>query len=98
MFVVAKLGPIKKIGKWAGEHKPLAIGGGAILGTTLLAGLVLGSIPLYRKFVKPRLEQFRKKGSGRVTKRSADDELLDELISDPEFMEFLENFEPEFEL
>jgi hypothetical protein len=81
---------------WAEKNPVIAIGGAA--GTAVLATLIAGAYPLWKKIIQPRLEKMKKERStGRHIKRSVDDEYVDELISDPEFVEFLEGLAAELE-
>ena len=81
---------------WAQKNPAIAIGGAA--GTAVLATLIAGAYPLWKKIIQPRLEKMKKERStGRHVKRSVDDEYVDELISDPEFLEFLEGMAAELE-
>ena len=53
---------------------------------------------MWKNVIRPRLEKMKsERSTGRHVKRSAEDEYVDELISDPEFVEFLENMAAELE-
>ena len=83
---------------WAKDHKGLAVGGAA--GTAVLAGLVASAYPLWKFIVKPRLDKMKAAkltGKHPRVKRNMDEEYIDELISDPEFIEFLEGMAAELE-
>jgi hypothetical protein len=80
---------------WAQEHKGLAIGGavGGILLTLVAAGF-----PLWKKVIQPRLQKKKgQKATGRFVKRDAEDEYIDELLENAEFLEFLEDLAAELE-
>jgi len=81
---------------WAQKNPALAIGG--VAGTAVLATLIAGAYPLWKKVIQPRLEKMKKERStGRLVRRSFEDEYVDELISDSEFIEFLEGMAAELE-
>jgi hypothetical protein len=85
-----------KAKEWAVNHPTLAISGAA--GVGLLAAIAAGAYPLWKKVLKPRLEKFRKqKATGRHVKRDVDDEYLDELLDDPEFVQFLTDMATQLE-
>jgi hypothetical protein len=81
---------------WAVTHPGLAIGGAASVG--LLAALAASAYPLWKKVIKPRLAQMkREKATGRHVKRGVDDDYLDELLEDPELIQFLTDMAAELE-
>jgi hypothetical protein len=84
---------------WAKNNKGLAIGG--VAGTAVLASLIASAYPLWKYVIQPRLEKMKKDKSvgGRHphVKRDIDEEYVDELISDPEFLEFLQGMAEELE-
>ena len=52
--------------------------------------MVAAAYPLWKKVLQPRLEKVKKgkaTGRGAHSKRSVEDEYLDELLADPEFLE-----------
>ena len=64
----------------------------------LLTTLAAAAYPLWKKVIQPRLEKMKgQRSTGRPVKRSVDDEYVDELISDPVFVEFLEDLAAELE-
>ena len=84
---------------WVKDNQGLAIGGAA--GTAVLAGLIASAYPLWKKIIKPRLVKLRE---GKLTggkhphaKRDVEDEYFDEVLSNPEFLEFLEGWAAELE-
>jgi hypothetical protein len=53
--------------------------------------LAAAGFPLWKKVIQPRLQKKKaQKSTGRHVKRDADDEYIDELLEDTEFLEFLE--------
>jgi hypothetical protein len=85
---------------WAKDHKGLAIGGGVVAGSALVTALVVGAIPLWKKIVQPYIEKLRAQqaqGKGKVQKRSVEDEYLDTLIADEDFVNFLEGLNDQFD-
>ena len=81
---------------WAQKNPAIAIGG--VAGAAFLTTLVAAAYPLWKKVIQPRLEKMKgQRSTGRPVKRSVDDEYVDELISDPEFVEFLEDLAAELE-
>ena len=87
---------IGKLQHWAGTHKGLAIGGA--VGAGVLATIAIAAYPLWKKVIKPKMAAMKKKkAAGRYAKRSADDEILEELLQDEEFLEFLEELALEME-
>lgn len=87
---------IGKLQHWAGEHKGLAIGGAVSAG--VLATLAIAAYPLWKKVIKPKMDEMKKKkASNRYVKRSADDEVLEEMLHDEEFLSFLEELAMEME-
>jgi hypothetical protein len=83
------------VGFWAFTHKPLAIGAG--VATT--AALAAGAYALWKKVIEPKIKEAKKKKlaqegekgeKGKLVKRAPEDELLDHLMADEEFISFLE--------
>ena len=74
---------------WAKDHPKLAIGG--VAGTAALVTMIAAAYPLWKKVIQPHLAKLRKeRATGRgVVKRSVEDEYLDELVADTEFLEQL---------
>jgi hypothetical protein len=74
---------------WAKDHPKLAIGGAA--GTAAVLTMIAAAYPLWKKVIQPHLAKLRKeRATGRgVVKRSVEDEYLDELVSDADFLESL---------
>jgi hypothetical protein len=86
----------QNIGAWAKHNRNAAIG--AAVGTGVLVTILAAAYPLWKKVIKPRLaEMKKKKAAGRYAKRSADDEIIDELLQDEEFLSWLEDVAVEFE-
>lgn len=80
---------------WAYTHKPLAIG----VGVATTAALVAGVYALWKKVIEPKIKEGKKKKleeegekseGGKLVKRAPEDELLDHLMENEEFMTFLE--------
>jgi hypothetical protein len=81
---------------WAKGHPGLAIGGA--VGTGLLLTLVAAGLPLWKKVIQPGLKKKKtQKATGRHVKREAEDEYIDELLEDEEFLEFLQLMTAEVE-
>lgn len=84
------------MGNWVGTHKPAAIAIG--VGSGALIAVVAAAYPLWKKVIKPRLDEMKKqKAAGRHVKRSADDEMIEEALQDEEFLEFLADLAAEFD-
>ena len=63
---------------------------GGAASTAALVTIVAAAYPLWKKVIQPHLQKMRKgKATGRErhSKRSVEDEYLDELVSDVEFLE-----------
>ena len=92
-------GRILKAKVWAAQNKALLVGGG-IATTGLIAALVAGAIPLWKKVIQPRLTQMKKDHAAgkKVSKRSVEDVYVDELIADEEFVSFLEELAEHMDL
>jgi hypothetical protein len=85
---------------WAQDHKGLAIGGGVVGASALVTALIAGGIPLWKKIVQPYIAKLRAQqaqGKGKVQKRSVEDEYLDTLIADEDFVNFLEELSDQFD-
>jgi hypothetical protein len=87
---------VQNIGAWARHNRGAAIG--TAVGTGVVVTLLAAAYPLWKKVIKPRLaEMKKKKAAGRYAKRSADDEIVDELLQDEEFLSWLEDVAIEFQ-
>jgi hypothetical protein len=83
-----------KVQLWVKQHPGLAIGGA--VGTAAIVALLASAWPIWNNIIKPRL--MKKKAAQRANgrhfhaKRDFDEEVLDEFLDDPEFLEFLAAF------
>lgn len=97
MLTSAKLSSLPARAKnWATSNPKLAIGSAA--GVGLFAMIVASAYPLWKKVLQPRIEKMKKeKATGRHVKRDVDDDYLDELLDDQEFVQFLKDMATELE-
>jgi hypothetical protein len=87
---------VNKMTDWVGTHRPQAIAIG--VGSGALIAVVAAAYPLWKKVIKPRLDEMKKqKAAGRYVKRSAEDEIIEEALQDEEFLEFLVELAADFE-
>jgi hypothetical protein len=77
-------------------HNPVALGAVGVVG---LAGVVASLVPLWLKVVKPRLDKNKaERTTGRFRKRSFDDELVEEILADPEIRDMFKEISDALEL